>query len=322
MLKVALVGIGRVAQYQIEALSQVPGVELTDAHDIDIRKAESLPSSVKFHSSLKALLKNSLADIFIVSTPTPTHFQVTVEILAANRSVLVEKPLCTTPAELASLLELVSTSGSFVSTAFHAAFAQDVLWWIDHRARYADQLGPLLGFNSGFFDPYMLHGALSSDATSLCSAWMDSGINALSVICQFIPASDLELTESRMTVLADRTPLQPQGLAMFRFRNGTSIGHGVIDTNWTSGVDLKTTRLRYANADIVLHHSLESVLMSDAAGSTMIADLRSHNSRLTSHYISLISSVSRDYAEGRSNIQSAALIHDLLFSAMREHRPM
>ncbi len=316
MIRIALIGIGHVASYQIEAISKVDGLQLTDAHDIDKSKAKNLPTSVLFHESLHDLIAKSQADIFLISTPNLTHFEIGMEVIEKGRSVLLEKPICTTREELSAIMDASKKNGVFTSVAFHAAFARDVDWWLNNSDKVG--LGKLLGFNAGFFDPYISDGRVLPISKSLGGSWIDSGINALSVISQFIDPSVLKIKEARMTFIDGIECQQVQGLSIFSFDNSGYCGHGVIDTNWTLNINRKTTRLWYENADILLHHSLESVYKVEGDSAILVKDLRNNNSRLTNHYTALFTQLTSDYIQGNENIKQAALIHDLLFSAMNE----
>ena len=315
MLNIALLGIGKIAGYQIEAISKVSGVQLTDAYDINPSRAKGLPPSVVFHKTLEALINRSKADIFLISTPNTTHFEIGMVLLNNGKSVLLEKPLCTNQKQLQLILDLSNKKGAFTAVAFHAAFAQDVNWWLTNNN---DQYGRLIGFNCGFFDPYITQGQLSPAAKSLGGSWLDSGINALSVISRFIQPSSLQITEARMTHIKGLECQQIQGLSFFSFADQGQWGHGIIDTNWALNVDRKTTRLYYEHADILLDHSSESVFKVQGKRKTLLKDLRNENARLTNHYISLFSQLIGDYAQGTGNMDLAVPIHKLLFTAMTE----
>ncbi|NQS88590.1 Gfo/Idh/MocA family oxidoreductase [Patescibacteria group bacterium] len=319
MLKIALIGLGHIAKYQIDAINKVSGIELVDAHDIDSAKATTLPPTVNFHKTIESLLDKSLADVFVVSTPNVTHYKIGQRLLEKQRAVLLEKPVCTAQEELDLLLDLVSGTKQFVSVAFHAAFASDVAWWLEnsHESKYG--LGELIGFNAGFFDPYIINGQIAPTAESLGGSWIDSGINALSVITKFIEPTLLSVNESRMTTLPVYNCSQVQGLSLMSFPTTEGYGHGIVDTNWSLGINRKSTRLWYEHGDVLLYHSLESVFTIDNGKPNLLADLRNQNSRLTNHYCSLFQDLIYRFRSGESNIEYAAKIHRLLFEAMEEN---
>ena len=96
-MKIGLIGIGKIANYQMQAISHTKGISLVDAHDLNPVRAEELPGSVNFFESLDQMLQRSKADAFLVSTPTPSHFEVVMKVIEADRIAIVEKPLCISP---------------------------------------------------------------------------------------------------------------------------------------------------------------------------------------------------------------------------------
>ena len=277
-------------------------------------KAKYLSNAVKFHSSLDNLIKYSKADIFLISTPNHTHYEIGSKLISNNRAVLFEKPVSTNRSELLDLQKQIANSREFVSVALHAAYAQDVNWWIENQ-NITHKVGDLTGFNAGFFDPYIEHGKVISSGQGLGGSWIDSGINALSVIGRFFAPERLTISESRMTMLAN-DGFQAQGSALLQFNHNDGIGHGFIDTNWTLGINRKTTRLWYQGADILLHHSLESVFKIEDKKMILLKNLQGDKARLTNHYISLFSELKKDYRNGNARLEHAVALHEILFHAM------
>lgn len=316
-LRVALVGVGHVAEHQIAAIQRVPGVELQAAHDRDPRRAALLPSGVTFFDTLDDLLTRSTADIFAVATPNLSHFEIGQAILDRDRALLLEKPVCNSDTELDGLLSLAASRKQFFSVALHAAFARDVEWWLAHQGRGELDLGPVTGFDAGFFDPYVRDGHVLPQARGLGGSWFDSGINALSVIGRFVALDNLRLDTSRMTALPQLPCSEHQGSATFSFDLGGRRGRGLVDTNWTLGRNCKTTRLFYddANAEVLLHHSGESVRIEQHGNILATTRLATAYPRLTNHYMGLFEDLAGRFRTGRDNLDYAAPLHRLLFAA-------
>lgn len=108
-MKIGLIGIGKIANYQMQAISHTKGITLVDAHDLNPVRAEELPGSVTFYDDLDQMLSRSKADAFLISTPTQSHFEVGMKLIEANRVVIVEKPLCTTPEQEDALQTAATT---------------------------------------------------------------------------------------------------------------------------------------------------------------------------------------------------------------------
>ena len=47
-MKIAIVGLGHVSEFQIDALEHIDGIDLVGAHDIKSERASLLPSTVRF----------------------------------------------------------------------------------------------------------------------------------------------------------------------------------------------------------------------------------------------------------------------------------
>jgi D-galactose 1-dehydrogenase len=317
LMKLALIGVGHVAQHQVAAIARIPEIRLTDAYDLDSAKAGGLPDATHVHASLDTLLRSSDADIILVSTPNKTHFEIARQVIEAGRAVIVEKPIATSDAELDELIELSERKGCFLAVALHAAYARDLIWWVGRMQAEPAAFGRLRGFHAGFFDPYVVEGQLLPPAADLSGSWFDSGINALSVIGRIIDPDSLQLVEAHMSAVPQFPCSQIQGSALFSFRNLETTGHGTVDTNWTLGLNHKVTRIFYDDAQIILDHSRETVVIEHENQGVDRIDLRTDQSRLTNHYEGLFRHLIDMFEARRSNITVAARLHRLLFAASR-----
>ncbi|MDO5896986.1 Gfo/Idh/MocA family protein [Agrobacterium sp. Azo12] len=97
-VRIALVGAGRIAQNHFAAIAQHGNrAELVDVCDID---PEALAKAVEKtgangYSSLEELLKNTTADVVVLTTPSGIHSMQAQQIAASGRSVITEKPMST-----------------------------------------------------------------------------------------------------------------------------------------------------------------------------------------------------------------------------------
>ncbi len=196
----AIVGIGHVAKFQLEALKCVDGLELIAACDTDPSKAVALPNGVRFYDDVTSMLELNGIEAVLVAVPNKEHYSVARQVLDAGKDILLEKPATSTLDEFDSLYAKSRRMGTLLVIAFHAAFARDLLWF---KASYLRELryklGPISSFCCGFYDPYILDGNLLPAALNLGGSWIDSGINALSVIGQLISVDSLKTEEVRLT---------------------------------------------------------------------------------------------------------------------------
>jgi UDP-N-acetyl-2-amino-2-deoxyglucuronate dehydrogenase len=97
-IRFALVGCGRISANHFDALAKhADRAELIGVCDIDpaaLAQAES-GTGVKGFKSLDALLAGTDSDIVILSTPSGLHAEQAVQVAAAGRHVMTEKPMAT-----------------------------------------------------------------------------------------------------------------------------------------------------------------------------------------------------------------------------------
>lgn len=316
-MKIAIIGLGHIAKFQLEALDNIDDITLVGAYDIQPNRAKLLPDGVCFFKTIKSLLIECDADIILLSTPNITHYELGKQVLEHDRSLLLEKPCCQNKKELDDLLSIAEEHGQFFAVALHAAYARDLDWYLAQKKTGQFDYGPLSGFHIGFFDPYYENGRLVESALSLGGSWFDSGINALSVIGKLIDPSRLVLVEGRMTRIASLPCSEIQGATTFKFTQGDTVGFGIIETNWTLGLNRKVTQLFYCNSNtrVTLHHSNETVFVHQGDDLVLKKNLQNNLPRLTNHYISLFLDVALRFRENISNLDYAVSIHRLLFSA-------
>jgi UDP-N-acetyl-2-amino-2-deoxyglucuronate dehydrogenase len=97
-IRFALVGCGRIAANHFAAIEKhAERVELTDVCDTDpqaLAKAVARTRARGF-PTLPALLEASQADIVVLATPSGLHPEQAIEVAAAGRHVMTEKPMAT-----------------------------------------------------------------------------------------------------------------------------------------------------------------------------------------------------------------------------------
>lgn len=315
-MQIALIGIGKIANYQMQAITHTPGIKLLDAHDLDMNKAEELPGNVRFYDNLEKMLQKSNADAFLVSTPTSTHFEVAMQVIESDRIAIVEKPLCTSQSEMDALLTAARTRKLPLYTAFHPAYGREIDWWREQREARNFDLGDLLGFDTCFADPYYIDGKLTLGAVGKAGAWTDSGASGLSALSRLIDPASLHLVDGRMTVIPSLNCAQVQGLGLYSFVEQGKTGYGTVDTNWTLGKNYKTTRLRYENGNVELDHAKEVATLSMADQDKLTFNLATDKPRLVNHYCGVFSDLTAMFGKGEDNTELSEALHHLLFATL------
>jgi predicted dehydrogenase len=317
-MKVAIVGIGHVARYQIDAIRQLSGrVELVGIYDGNDSAGADVPC--RFHESLDDLIENSPADVVVVSTNNSDHFGTASRLLHAGRAVMVEKPVCETREDLRKLERLARSRNLFFHAALHAAFGVDVLWWMEQRAALGRRYGRITHFDMGFYDPYIERdGSVRSCALGLDGSWYDSGINALSVLARIADPASIEVESANMFASPHLPCAQINGAARFRCLVDGLATLGEINTDWSLGLDRKMTILSYERATVFLDHSLERVVIWDGRERPEVVPLQNGLPRLTNHYVGVFADLKTAFARRQDNSILSARLHELLIAAVEK----
>jgi hypothetical protein len=281
--RVAILGFGRIGRIHAQAIDLLDGVELVSAADtLDV---------------------DGLGlDVVIVASPTPTHAEV-VDGLRRRWSgrIVVEKPVAT---EVADTERLLGDPG--VDVLYHAAYAPEVSWAARQLPRWMSDHGDLRGITMAFADPYAAD--LARATATLGDSWLDSGINALSVLARLVePVEVLERREVEGVTSTFAATVACAGVG----------GAGVarVMTTWAAAEPSKTTRLAFADgAEAVLDHQAVLGRIADADGRIgEVFASPSAEPRLVQHYVG---SFTRVLVEGRRSfpVEIDRRLHRLLLS--------
>lgn len=307
-LRVALVGLGHIGRIHAEAVHRTPGLNLIAGHDLDAKLAEVLPASVAFDTTLAATLARD-PDVVVVATPNVTHAEVARQALSHGCVVVLEKPAAVTRQALGRLLD-VPGAAKRLHYALHARYGLEVvaaLELVEERG-----LKMPTSFDCHFEDPYLAaDGSIGQEHVGLGDAWLDSGVNALSVLARFIPLDRLEMLDA---VDGGRSADGRTVDAIARFatvtapRESECIG-GSITTRWGDQAR-KWTRLSWPDGtDMLLDHQLEEFRVSTPDDEERLRELSTSDDRLMNHYLGLFGDLAAD--AGRSMTCEALGIDDI-----------
>ena len=112
-LRVGLIGLGRFGSHYARLLQKVEGVSFyaVAARDEKSFTAASVPAETKRYTDGADLIGDPNVDCVIIATPTTTHAALSIAALAADKHVLVEKPMTATLAEARAVATAVEKSG-------------------------------------------------------------------------------------------------------------------------------------------------------------------------------------------------------------------
>ena len=305
--KVIVVGLGAAGLEHVKALEEFPQVTLIAGIDTDPSRTLTFRRRrVTVYPVISDAFNNELdPNIVIVATPTPAHAQVCDEVAKyfPEANILIEKPAADSLGDAQWIIEEIGEKQA-ITVAYHMAFSPEVDWGLEQVRMRADHLGRPVAIESLQADPYQPE--LASAEARLGTSWIDSGINALSVIERFVN-------------VVKRTSLRPIGQASKSKFEGIFVCEAhheeltaIVLTSWHSTASARTTRVRYSSgAELVMDHAavtgylLEDGMLSADFGSDGIVPRRE------AHYKAMYKSWLVDGDETFSNATSLRL-HRLL----------
>jgi predicted dehydrogenase len=110
-VRVGIIGVGYLGMQHARILSYLEEAELKGVVDINSRKAMEIGNRhrVPYCQDYQKILDE--IDAAIVATPTSEHFSISMKLLEAGKSVLVEKPITKTVEQGEELVNMASKNG-------------------------------------------------------------------------------------------------------------------------------------------------------------------------------------------------------------------
>lgn len=126
MLRVAIVGCGKIADQHVEQIVFIPGCEIVGVCDREELMAkqlqERLPSSPQRFVDVEDLLDKSKPDVVHITTTPQTHYSIGKTCLEAGCHVYVEKPFTVTHEEAKELINLAERKNLKLTVGHNAQF--------------------------------------------------------------------------------------------------------------------------------------------------------------------------------------------------------
>lgn len=122
-LQVALIGAGAIARQQhVPAWLMVPEARIAAVAEPSPEALAALPrelGSARRVDDFRRLLDDPAIDVFDVCVPSALHAEVTIAALAAGKHVLCEKPMATSAADAAAIVQAWRSSGRKLMVGQH-----------------------------------------------------------------------------------------------------------------------------------------------------------------------------------------------------------
>jgi predicted dehydrogenase len=115
VVRVALIGLGSIARFHLDALSRIGTVSVVGACDPDLRRREAASNrGIPVYASISELFESAKLDVAHILVPPSAHFETGRDCLRRGCHIFVEKPICISSVECRNLIEAADEAGSLV----------------------------------------------------------------------------------------------------------------------------------------------------------------------------------------------------------------
>jgi len=130
MLKIAIVGCGKIADQHVEAIHRIPDCQIVAICDRELLMAKQLGErfgvSERF-SDLAEMLRAATPDVVHITTPPQSHFSLGKQCLEFGSHVYLEKPFTVTADEAESLIQLADRRDLKITAGHNLQFTSEML---------------------------------------------------------------------------------------------------------------------------------------------------------------------------------------------------
>lgn len=293
MDKIALIGLGAITKHYYKGLTGTSAFQLVAVCDKNENAAaRELFKAFPFYDDYEEMIQREKPDFVMIATPPATHAKIARRALELGVNVLMEKPAATSFDDLKALLDEGKKKGLTCEIAFHWQTGEEVvrfneLFKGDKPSRVFVEV----------HDDYAADGFIREDRLPLDGAWLDSGVNALSLVHTWLPFEKVEIRS-----LVCQKCLK-SGLPLYCDVKLCIDGADVeIVVDWRERKNLKRSDLTVNGEEIAIEHSAQAIVTKDKT--LRFDDME----RLDRHYYNYFTRYRK------ADNQSATLkIHEILF---------
>ena len=130
MLKIAIIGCGKVADQHVQAIHRTADCAIVAVCDRELLMATQLGERFgisRCFSDPKEMLRAVSPEIVHITTPPKSHYSLAKQCLEAGSHVYVEKPFTITASEAKTLIELAKSCGLKITVGHNYQFTLEML---------------------------------------------------------------------------------------------------------------------------------------------------------------------------------------------------
>lgn len=130
MLKIGIVGCGKIADQHVDAIRRIPDCEVVALCDGELLMAKQLGERFGIpacFSELSEMLKATRLDVVHITTPPQSHYTLAKQCLESGSHVYLEKPFTITAGEAESLIQVAERRDLKITAGHNLQFTPETL---------------------------------------------------------------------------------------------------------------------------------------------------------------------------------------------------
>ena len=130
MLRIALIGCGKIADQHIDAIARIPDSSVVAVCDRELLMARQLAERYKIEGCFAdagEMLRTAKPDAVHITTPPQGHFALATQCLEAGCHVYLEKPFTVTASEARSLIQTAERQGRRIVAGHNYQFTPETM---------------------------------------------------------------------------------------------------------------------------------------------------------------------------------------------------
>ncbi|HJY80624.1 MAG TPA: Gfo/Idh/MocA family oxidoreductase [Candidatus Binatia bacterium] len=220
MIKAAVIGVGHMGYNHVRVYAEMEAIKLVAVADTDITAARRAARNdrLNFYTDYRRMLDRETPDVVSLAVPTVRHAEVAREVISRGVSLLIEKPLASTPAQGRYLLQMAERHGVKLMVGHIERFNPAII----EIKRHLDmqELGRVFQVHARRLSPF-------PDRIQDVGVVLDLATHDIDVM-RYLLGSEVERVYAEIEGKAYGS-CEDLLSGLLRFRNGVI---GVLDVNW------------------------------------------------------------------------------------------
>lgn len=255
MKRVGIIGLGTITKNYLKGLLESEFLSLTAVCDrLENSVSKDFFKEYPFYFDYKHMIQEENLDYVIISTPPASHYEISMYAMMHGVNVILEKPAVLDLVQYQQLVETAHENNVIFEVMYHWQNGSEVLAF---NGQY--DVKRISKIHVTVLDPYSDDGlTINEDKVKLCGAWVDSGVNILSMIKMWLPFDSYKLVDCKVQ-RCQKTDL-PICVEVHLELDGVLLA---ICVDWTKHRNDKSSYVIYDGRKVEIRHSQQAIVDED-----------------------------------------------------------